>query len=93
MGIKVKVKRMSCLGSCLNRPILELKWSREERVYDIGEPEDESGGRRDDRDCPVETYWNAEPADNAYALGQISVSPADELYLEASTARLIDKTA
>lgn len=106
MGIKVKVKRLSCIGSCLNQPIVELKWSREERVYDLGEIEDEitdqSGGNGDDAPrreyAPVpyllrDAEWSATPSDNALALERIAVSPADEMRLEADTARLIDKTA
>jgi len=96
MGIKVRVKRLSCLGSCLSRPIIELRWSHEERVYDVRELDEDmeggngnGGGNCDQRDVA----WNAYPEDNAAALGLIALQAGDESRLEIMTARLIDKTA
>jgi (2Fe-2S) ferredoxin len=95
MGIKVRVKRMSCMGSCLNSPIVELRWSREERVYDVDDidAEIEEHEQENERDESVDTAWSAGSSDSAFALKQITVAPGDEMYLESSTARLIDKTA
>jgi hypothetical protein len=96
MGIKVRVKRLSCLGSCLNRPILELRWSHEERVYDVGECEGEphqNSSEGHPGEVCFDAAWNGHAADNALALKQIAMPPDDETRLEILTARVINFTA
>lgn len=96
MGIKVRVKRLSCMGSCLNRPILELRWSHEERVYDVEEREEDShqsgNGDHPGGECS-DNAWTGLAADNALALSRIAMPQDDESRLELTTARVIDFTA
>jgi hypothetical protein len=99
LGVKVRLKRLCWAGSCLDRPLIELKWSREERSYEVDDADclqDEGRDPGREQEEPrrdfSEEYWTGSPLDSARALEMLACPIQSEASLDASTARLIDKS-